>query len=155
MQIYNMKNNSLLTSGPKHIFRIKIEFPKEMNISSETVREANLPSQNGSKWNDINIQFIDFIFNSNSKTFFNLMKKQCSFLNKIKRIFLKKGISFCFEIKIVDSTNTVVEIWKVNVEKIKSVDYGVLLYTNEKIDTVQKINVSLKIKSCELIQILN
>lgn len=106
----------------KHVDRFLVEFPEEFNLPSWTIIKLNKPQLVNSEWLPIEITFVDPIEKSVSKSLYELIKI-------VKE--LKKGGSstlFHFKIKILGLTGDIVEMWKIGVKDIFSIDFGKLDY---------------------------
>lgn len=104
--------------------RFSIEFPEEFDIKFWTVAKLNMPRYTDHKWEDIKIHFIDPIDPSTSQGLYRIV----DFLHKNNN---KK--SFEIKIKMLDPIGTVIETWIVSVEKVLTINFGELDYSDDSI----------------------
>lgn len=131
LSIMNSSIITPLTFEPKASNRFLVEFPEEFNIDSWCVRKISKPKFANGEWENIRIEFIDIISPSTSQTLFNSLNS-CDFPIKIITL---------------DPIGNSVEEWVIQVEKILTIDFGELDYTNEEI---QKIFLLVKPINCIL-----
>ena len=131
---------------PKQSNRFLVKFPTEFKIKEWVVRSIEKPKlriidkkifgfKYGSKslWSTINITLLDSIGYSSTESVFNI--------NQVE--------PFTIHIEMLDPTGVVVEDMKLVDCRIKSIDYGYLGYTENKIHT---INLEIQPKNIKLIK---
>ena len=127
----------------KYSTNFSVEFPEKFNLPSCTIMEVNKPKYSNSKWESMEIEFIDPVKYSISKSLFKLIEiiEECD-----------GPKLFSFTIKIFDRTGSnVVEEWKIDVSGIEMIDFGDL---NRKIDindALIKPKLIIKPLFCELV----
>lgn len=99
---------------PKFKHRFVVEF-EDFDMESYVVESITKPVYHVGYWGDIKIEFVDPIGPSTSKILFKLIHPEP-----------KEG--FKIYIKSLDPTGVVVETWKVEVKRIKTINFGDLSY---------------------------
>lgn len=130
----------LMNYEPKKNNRFLVEFPERFGIHPHSIKKISKPKFTDGKWENIRVDFIDFIGPSTSQKLFNIVE------------FLKKNESedkklFDIKIKSLDPIDVVVEEWLVLVEKVLTINFGELNYGD---DGMQQIYLILKPLNCIL-----
>ena len=111
---------------PKRNNRFLVEFPEQFNVQQWGVQKINKPKFSDGKWENIKIEFIDPIAPSTSQSLFKIVEFLKTNVNDSKTLFDVK-------IKSLDPTGVEVEEWVVNVEKVLTINFGELDYSDDKI----------------------
>lgn len=135
-----IKSISKIIYEPKSINRFIVEFPEEFNILQESILKINKPKFKNNKWKNIKIELIDFIGPSTSKGLYSIIK--------LVKNNIDQKILFNIIIKSLDPVGSITEEWKIEVEKIKIINFGDLDYENDKF---LKIYIVLKPSNCILL----
>lgn len=123
---------------PKKNNRFAVRLPEELNIPVWCVNEVSCPKMYRhllffSKWEDIEITFLDFISNSTS--------------HSTRKNWNKKN--FTIFIERLDPVGEIVESWEVKIKRIKSIDFGgKISYYDDGLATVK---VKFKVSKCTLL----
>lgn len=122
-----MENLKVTQYEPKKNNRFLVEFPEQFNVQQwGGVQKINKPKFSDGKWENIKIEFIDPITPSTSQSLFKIVEFLKTNVNDSKTLFDVK-------IKSLDPTGVEVEEWVVNVEKVLTIDFGELDYSDDKI----------------------
>lgn len=137
------KLTGLLDTEPKSLNRFIVHFPQKYGIESWQVKSIDKPkycgtSLDGDDWDTITIRFHDTIGYSTSKSLYKILEDA-----------LENFSSSIFDIKIesLSSVDIVIETWVISVEKIISIDFGTLDYSN---NLPQCIHMVIKPLTCIL-----
>lgn len=131
----------------KYSNRFLVEFPKELNLPSWTVKTANKPKFANAQWLPLTISFIDPIKHSTSKALYELIKI-ADVQNNYKT---KVPILFEIEMKILDKVGEVVEHWKISVNDVQDIDFGDLAYDNNIICSTITPKLTIIPQNCEYV----
>jgi hypothetical protein len=108
---------------PKKNNRYLVEFPKEFKIESWTVKKINNPKYTNNTWEDIKVEFIDLTSPSTSQGLYRLFE----FLTNNKN----NEVLFDIKIQLVDAIGVVIEQWIISVEKVLTINFGDLDYSDD------------------------
>ena len=121
-----MENLKVTQYEPKRNNRFLVEFPEQFNVQQWNVQKINKPKFSDGKWENIKIEFIDPIAPSTSQSLFKIVEFLKTNVNDSKTLFDVK-------IKSLDPTGVEVEEWVVNIEKVLTINFGELDYSDDKI----------------------
>ncbi len=109
---------------PKRRNRFIVKFPAKFNISEFAVQKINKPKLINERWKNIRIDFIDPVAPSTSQGLFLI--KNFIIDNKEKELF-------DIIINSLDPFGEVVEEWVIKVEKVLSINFDNLDYSDESL----------------------
>ncbi len=143
-RLERIKNSSRIDHNyePKRNYRFTVNFPEEFNIDSFLVKSITMPTLSNGTCGSIEMKFMDVIGKSISQKLYDLYEKFKKTLSDSE-----KGI-FSFEIAILDPVGAPLETWKIDVETIKSINYGTLDYSD---DGISEVIMVVQPKSCVLL----
>lgn len=108
---------------PKRNNRFIVEFPEIFGIEKNSITKVNKPKFTDNKWEDIRVDFVDLIGPSTSQSLYKII----DFINKNDDDNKKL---FGFIIASLDPTGMVVETWRIDVEKVLTINFGELDYSD-------------------------
>jgi len=120
--------------------RFLIELPDMFELKYWCIQKTDKPKFTNGKWENIKIEFVDVISPSTSQGLFKIV----DFIRKRKDD--NKNL-FDVKIKQLDQTGVPVEEWVISVEKILTINFGVVDYNN---DDIQRPFLILKPLRCVL-----
>ena len=130
---------SNMTMEPKMNFRFLVQFPEGLGFAPNMVQKVSRPKFKDSKWQNIEIEFIDFIGPSTSLFLIELIKYV-----KEKEV---GDILFDFYIHALDPVGCIIETWKIEAKEF-SVDFGEYNYA---VDGMQNCKLIVTPYKCTLI----
>lgn len=125
---------------PKRSSRFLVEFPERFDIQSCSIQKINKPKFTDGKYENIRVDFIDPIGPSTSQRLFEMVNFLKTNKSDNKKLFEVK-------IKSLDPTGLEIEEWVVFVEKVLTINFGELDYSD---DEIQKPFLILKPFDCVL-----
>jgi hypothetical protein len=101
--------------------RFIVEFPEQFGIQLWHVSTASKPKYSGSKWENMEVTFIDPIGPPSTS---HLLFKLIETLEILQKVKSSDSPIFMYKLMSLDPTGVVVETWEISVGEVLSVDFG-------------------------------
>jgi len=139
-----MNNNNYKSVEPRQNNLFSVEFPDEFNGLNFSVSKINKPKLINNKWQDIEIEFMDFIDPIVSYELYKIAE------------YSLNNVMFDFKINTFNSSMELVEQWNIYIDKIIFIDFGKIWdYTNCLINAeIQRPRLCISPSNCVLNKIL-
>ena len=121
---------------PKRQNRFLVNFPENFEIPPWCVKSLTRPkytfsNKGKSKWDMMEIVFVDPISPSTSESLFGLISK----IGELKRSQKSGQDLFTFNVATLDPTGVEVENWKIDVRSVVYIDFGFANYESDEVQT--------------------